>query len=92
MRLAGKTLRLEVLAPVVVHWSPDGWRTLYDTVTWDTGLGVHVADVRTATLPTGGMVHFTFYWPEACRLGNTNELYRDRGVSAPPAWASMSRG
>jgi glucoamylase len=69
---AGKTLRLEVLAPAVVHWSPDGWRTLYDTATWDTGLGVHVADVRTATLTTGGMVHFTFYWPAAGRWEQTN--------------------
>jgi glucoamylase len=69
---AGKTLRLEVLAPAVVHWSTDGWRTLYDTATWDTGLGVHVADVCTATLPAGGMVHFTFYWPAADRWEQTN--------------------
>jgi hypothetical protein len=31
-----------------------------------------VADVRTATLPTGGMVHFTFYWPDAGRWEQTN--------------------
>jgi glucoamylase len=55
-----------------IRWSTDGWRTLYDTATWDTGLGVHVADVCTATLPAGGMVHFTFYWPAADRWEQTN--------------------
>ena len=34
---AGKVLRLEVLAPAVVHWSSDGWDTAHDTRTRDTG-------------------------------------------------------
>ncbi len=61
----GSKLRLEVLAPAVVHWSPDGWRTIQDTKTVDTGLGVHVADLATTRLRAGSAVSFTFYWPEA---------------------------
>jgi glucoamylase len=64
---ANKTLRVETLAPAVVHWSADGWRTTYDTATRDTTLGVHLADLETRHLSLGDRVHLTFYWPEALR-------------------------
>jgi len=63
----GQTLRLETLAPAVVHWSADDWRSVHDTPTRDTGLGVWVADLPTADLPTGATLRFTFYWPAADR-------------------------
>jgi len=59
----GKTLRLEVLAPATVHWSDDGWRTVHDTSTRDTGIGVHCADLPTKGLPAGSVIVFTIYWP-----------------------------
>jgi glucoamylase len=62
---ANKTLRIETLAPAVVHWSADGWRTTLDTATRDTTLGVHLADLETRHLSWGDRVHLTFYWPEA---------------------------
>jgi glucoamylase len=61
----GNTLRLEVLAPAVVRWSVDGWRTSHTNQTRDTGLGVHVADLLIGELPGGTTLHFTFFWPEA---------------------------
>ena len=63
----GRTLRIETLAPAVVHWSVDGWRTVQDVPTRDTTLGVHVADLETLGLSIGDRVDFTFYWPEADR-------------------------
>ncbi len=63
----GKTLRVEVLAPAVVHWTVDGWRTVRDTATRDTGLGVHCADLPTGDLPGGETASFTFYWTGAAR-------------------------
>ncbi len=60
-------LRIEVLAPAVVHWSGDGWRTVRDTPTRETGLGVHVADLETGTLGAGERATFTFRWPEVGR-------------------------
>ena len=63
----GRTLRVETLAPAVVHWSVDGWRTVHDTPTRDTTLGVHVADLETLCLRIGDRVDLTFYWPEADR-------------------------
>jgi glucoamylase len=60
-----RILRLETLAPAVVHWSVDGWRTVHDRPTRDTTLGVHVADVQIRDLGIGDRVAFTFYWPES---------------------------
>jgi glucoamylase len=64
---ANKTLRVETLAPAIVHWSADGWRTAHDTPTRDTTLGVHIADLGTRHLSCGDRVCLTFYWPDAER-------------------------
>jgi glucoamylase len=64
---AGRTLRIEVLARAVVHWSPDGWRKVMDTETTDTGLGLHYVDLPAAEISRGGSVAFTFRWHDAER-------------------------
>ena len=64
---AGRTLRIEVLQPAMIHWSADSWQTTRDQRTRDTGLGVHVADLSTKDLPSGSMVFFTIYWPAATK-------------------------
>ena len=58
----GKTLRVETLAPAVVHWSVDDWRTSHDEATRDTTLGVHVVDLPMPGLPAGARIDLTFYW------------------------------
>ena len=50
-----------------MHWSVDGWSTTDETPFRDTGLGVHVVDLPTDTLPLGARIDFTFYWPDAGR-------------------------
>ena len=69
---AGRTLRVETLAPAVVHWSVDGWHTVHDTYTSDTTLGVHVADLQMLCLRIGDRVDFTLYWPKAERWEGTD--------------------
>jgi len=61
----GQSLRLKLLAPAVVHWSADGGPLNRNTETWDTGIGVHVADLPTKGLAAGSRVTFTFTWPTA---------------------------
>ena len=61
----GKSLRIETLAPAVVRWSFDDWKTTTDAKTVDTGLGVHYVDLPTTKLSLGTNIVFTFYWPEA---------------------------
>jgi glucoamylase len=63
----GAALRVETLAAAVVHWSVDGWRTVRDTATRDTTLGVHVVDLPTTQLGAGACVDLTFFWPDANR-------------------------
>ncbi len=62
---SGKALRVETLAPAIVHWSDDEWQTVQETKTADSGLGIYYADLPIAALPDGKQVVFTFYWPQA---------------------------
>jgi glucoamylase len=61
---AGKALRVETMAPAVVHWSDDDWKTVQDARSHDAGLGIHVADLDTQSLTEGQQIKFTFYWPQ----------------------------
>jgi len=63
----GKTLRIVLLTPGMVHWSIDGWKTSQDTNARDTGLGTYILDLPTASLPAGGQAAFSFYWPDEKR-------------------------
>ena len=62
-----KTLRIVMLSPAKVRWSIDDWKTAHDTETRDTGLGIHVLDLPTASLPAGGQAVFTFFWEKENR-------------------------
>jgi glucoamylase len=62
---AGKVLRVETLEPAIVRWSTDDWKASHDTATRESGLGIHVADLPTDSLPIDGSVKFTFFWPGA---------------------------
>jgi glucoamylase len=72
----GKLLRVEVLAPAVVHWTSDDWKTTADANTTDTGLGLHIADLPTNQLPAGRTVRFTFHWRAANRWEGTDFTVR----------------
>ena len=71
---ASRILRIETLAPAIVHWSVDDWVTVLDTPSIDTTLGVHVADLRTMNLRPGDHVSLTFYWPDVDRWEGSNFL------------------
>lgn len=62
---AGKMLRVETLAPALVHWTTDDWNTVQDVTTRDAGLGIYIVDLITVALPEGKQIIFTFYWPDA---------------------------
>ena len=58
---AGKTLRVVLTAPAIIHWSCDEWQTSSDTNTRDP-LGVFIADLPNAKLTTGQEIVFTIFW------------------------------
>ena len=68
----GQQLRVEVLAPAVIHWSRDGWKTSEDIKARETGLSLYVADLKTGELPNGTAIDFTIYWPGQNRWEDTN--------------------
>jgi len=43
-----------------IHWSADGWRSIRNTATSSTGIGLHVAELDTKALPAGARIDFTF--------------------------------
>jgi glucoamylase len=69
---AGRILRVETLAPAVVHWTDDDWQTTHDDETRDTTLGLWCVDLPTDGLTGGCTVCFTFYWPQADRWEGTD--------------------
>jgi len=58
---AGKALRVELLAPAVIHCGGETFPTR------DTGLGVHYADLPTENLAPGETARFTIAWSEPWR-------------------------
>jgi len=67
-----KTLRVVLLSPGRIHWSIDNWQTSHDTDARDTGLGIYILDLPTASLPPGGQAVFTFFWPNENRWEGTD--------------------
>ncbi|MDL2402585.1 glucan 1,4-alpha-glucosidase [Rhizobium mayense] len=63
---AGRTLRIELPEPALVHWSTDGWASFTDSPCHDTGFGTHVCDLPTKTLDPCTIV-FTLFWTDTQR-------------------------
>jgi len=84
----GKTLRIETMAPAVIHWSTNDWTTVEDTPSYAGALGIHITDLQTQALAEGRRIRFTFYWAEAHRWEGTDfaicvgSLHRAGPVSA----------
>jgi glucoamylase len=60
---AGGLLRIKASSPFVLHWSADEWKTVQDTSSTPTSLGIEYVDIRpkdSQTMP----IRFTFYWPQ----------------------------
>ncbi len=72
-RLAqGRTLRIELTQPSIVHWSNDGWATSNEMETADTGLGVHEAELG---WENGRGAGFVFTWRDARTQAWTGRNY-----------------
>ena len=48
--------------PARVRWGSNGWQAIQDSLTSDTGLGVHRVTLPLAGLKAGDTLQFTFYW------------------------------
>jgi glucoamylase len=68
----GRVLRLEYLAQARIRWSTDGWKTISDSDTTATGLGLYVFDLPAERLTDGAIVRFTMFWPGQNRWEGTD--------------------
>lgn len=59
---AGRVLRIDTIAPVLVHWTSDAWATVTDTKSVPVVDALHVTELPTAALASGATVTFTLYW------------------------------
>lgn len=55
-----QTLLVALFEPSTIHWGIDGWRSIQDTPTQDTGLGLHIAELETTTLRVGQRIDLAF--------------------------------
>ena len=69
---AQRTLRIEVCAAALLHWSADDWQTTHDAVAASTDLGIWYVDLPSASLPPGSSIRFTFFWLDAQRWEGTD--------------------
>lgn len=60
-----KKLRIEAQVRFLLHWSADGWKTVNDTESRDSGMGVQVADLSLSRIKAGAKLQFTFFWPDS---------------------------
>jgi glucoamylase len=72
----GQVLRIELPAAASVRWSSDGWHTIQETKTTDSGLGVHYADLDTADLAGGREVVFSIFWPAENRWEGVDHVLK----------------
>jgi glucoamylase len=56
---AGQTLLVATIEPSTVRWGVDGWQSIQEAATQDTGLGIHVAELETQALGVGQTINFT---------------------------------
>lgn len=60
----GYTLRIQAPGAFRLHWSRDDWKTVADTQSTPTSLGIEFVDIETQT--TQDMpIRFTFFWTES---------------------------
>jgi glucoamylase len=64
---AGKVFRIEVLDPAIIHWGVNGWKHIQDTPTRDTGLGIHIADLKFDDVKDIENIQWTFLWTKVNR-------------------------
>ncbi len=57
---AGHAVLVGLFASGTVHWGLDGWQSIRDTSTQDTGLGLHLAELESGNLHPGQRIDFTF--------------------------------
>lgn len=68
----GSVLRIDAPEPVRVRWTADAWATHDDIESQAVASVIHMAELPTRQVPSGGVVEFTLYWPTGDRWEGRN--------------------
>lgn len=68
---AGGLLRIQADEPFDLHWSNDEWKTVHDTCSIPTAVGVEYVDINVNASQTAPL-RFTFYWSQQARWQGTD--------------------
>jgi glucoamylase len=61
---AGQVACLCLIAPARIRYGTNGWHAISEIATTDIGLGLHVAELPSASLTSGQHIDFTIFWRE----------------------------
>ncbi|MGE0058461.1 MAG: glycoside hydrolase family 15 protein, partial [Dehalococcoidia bacterium] len=67
----GSKLRIQAPETFRLHWSPDRWVNVTDSLATSTELGIHYVDVSVPDNQSDP-IFFTFYWPQSDRWEGRN--------------------
>ena len=57
---SGRRLNIGLHQAATVRWSHDNWHTMRNLPTYDSGIGLHIAEIDTRALPVGTALEFTY--------------------------------
>jgi len=56
----GMKLYIGLHQPSLVRWGINNWQSIRNISTWDSGIGLHIAEIDTSRLPAGESIEFTY--------------------------------
>jgi len=68
----GSQLVICVPAAATFRWTMDGWRTIHDSATRDSGLGLHYAELHSRDLPSNSHIDFTYCFSDSGKWAGEN--------------------
>ncbi len=57
---AGKRLYIGLHQPSLVRWGVNNWQHIRNMPTWDSGIGLHIAEIDASRLHAGDTINFTY--------------------------------
>ena len=58
---AGKKLYIGLHQASIIRWGSNNWQQIRNLPTWDSGIGIHVAEIDASKLKAGDCIDFTWY-------------------------------
>ena len=78
----GVALIIAAPRPFQLHWGVDGWISVNETASTDTGLTMHIVELSARLLKAAGTIDFTFRWLDDNQWEGQDFKIAQRAVSS----------